>query len=178
MKIYNKIILLDINEIKPYFNNPRENDKTVQALIESIKRVGFNVPLLIDKEHIIIKGHSRYNAAKELGLKQVPCIISEASEKENHADRLYDNAIPELSKWDPDKLLVELRDLDFRIDDVAFNLPTEDMKKLYSSGVSQEDVENALKGFGDVRIPKHLKFNCPKCGEETFLSKDEVDKIL
>jgi len=179
MKVYNRIKTINVNKIKPYFNNPRENDKTVQALVKSISKVGFNVPLVIDKDYTIIKGHSRYCAAKELGLKKLPCIISEATDKENNADRLFDNAIQELSKWDPEKLLVELRDLDFRIDDVNFNIPSENMAKLYASGdVTKEDMENALKGFTDDKQKKHIKFVCPNCGEESFLSKEEIDILL
>jgi hypothetical protein len=180
MKVYNKVILMDIKKIVPYFNNPRENDKTVQALIKSIKQVGFNVPIVIDKKNVIIKGHSRYYAAKELKFKKIPCIISEASENDNKADRLYDNAIQELSKWDNDKLIVELRDLNFKIDEIAFNIPTERLDELYSSGeITKEEMEKAMKGFSDVTKPeKHLKFVCPSCGEESYLDREEIDKIL
>jgi ParB-like chromosome segregation protein Spo0J len=174
MKIYNKIKILDIKKIKPYFNNPRENDKTVQALIKAIPKMGFNVPLVIDKKYVIVKGHSRYNAALELGLEKVPCIISEASDKDNDADRLYDNAIQELSKWDYDKLAIELRDIDFKIDDIKF---INDINFEYSE-IGKKEMDDAYKGFNNENAVNHVKFMCPKCGEEAYLSKDEIDKIL
>jgi hypothetical protein len=174
MKIYTKIKMIDIKKIKPYFNNPRENDKTVQALMKSISVLGFNVPIVIDKNFTIIKGHSRYCAAVELGLEKLPCIISEATDKENQADRLYDNAIQELSKWDYDKLGLELRELDFKIEDVKFF--TDELNYNYGE-VTQEQLDGANKIFGvNDKSANHLKFICPKCGEEVYFSKNEIDK--
>jgi len=172
MKIYTKIKMIDIGKIKPYFNNPRENDKTVQALMKSISSLGFNVPLFVDKNFVIVKGHSRYSAAVELGLEKLPCIISEASDKENNADRIYDNAIQELSKWDYDKLGIELRDIDFKIDNIK--LLTDEFNYNYGD-VTQEQLDAC--GFDTTKnSPNHLKFMCPKCGEEVYFSKNEIDK--
>jgi len=179
MKVYNEIVMLNVDEIKPYFNNPRDNDKTTQALIKSIQKVGFNVPLLVDKNNVIVKGHSRFSAAKELGIQQVPCIISDATDEENNADRIYDNAIQDLSKWNPEKLIVEMRDISFRIDNIKFDIPSEDLNKLYSTGISQTEMENALKGFGaNANKPKFLKIVCPACGNENFLSESEIGKLI
>ena len=79
-----EVVMIDPEKLKPYFRNPRNNDKTVEALVKIIPRVGFNVPIVVDKNMVIIKGHSRWNASRILGLKEVPCIISEASEEQNN----------------------------------------------------------------------------------------------
>ncbi len=60
MEVVNKIVMKKLNEIKPYFKNPRKNDKTVEMLVKVIPQVGFNVPILIDKDGVIVKGHARY----------------------------------------------------------------------------------------------------------------------
>ena len=93
-----KVLMIDPEKLKPYFRNPRNNDKTVEALVKIIPRVGFNVPIVVDKDLVIIKGHSRWNASRILGLKEVPIIISEASEEQNNKDRILDNAIHELTE--------------------------------------------------------------------------------
>ena len=83
-----EIVMISPEKLKPYFRNPRNNDKTVEALVKIIPRVGFNVPIVVDKDMVIIKGHSRWNASRILGLKEVPVIISEASEEQNNKDRI------------------------------------------------------------------------------------------
>ena len=77
IKIAKEIIVKDINDITPYWRNPRKNDKTVDALCEIIPVVGFNVPVVIDKDGVIIKGHARYRACVKLGITKVPCIVSD-----------------------------------------------------------------------------------------------------
>ena len=72
-----KIVMIDTDKIKPYHRNVRFNDETVMKLCEIIPKVGFNVPILIDKNNVIIKGHSRWKAGVKLGLSKLPCIISE-----------------------------------------------------------------------------------------------------
>jgi len=103
-----QIVMVKIDDIKPYFNNPRKNDKTVEKLVELIPRIGFNVPILIDKNHVIVKGHARFKAAQKLGFKEVPCIISEASDELNKLDRIADNQISEYSEWLTENLEYEL----------------------------------------------------------------------
>lgn len=65
-----KVKNLFIEELKPYENNPRINDNAVPAVAESIKQFGFKQPIVIDKNNIIICGHTRYKAARQLGLKK------------------------------------------------------------------------------------------------------------
>ena len=71
------ILTLSLGEIHPYGKNPRKNDKAVDAVAESIRQYGFLVPLVISKEYEIIAGHTRYKAARKLGLAKVPCVIAD-----------------------------------------------------------------------------------------------------
>lgn len=111
-----KIVMKNINDIKPYHRNARYNDETVNKLCEAIKVVGFNVPILIDKNNVIIKGHSRWKAGVKLGLEKLPCIVSENDEETNKFDRLADNKIQEFSKWNNEILNTELASLNIDLD--------------------------------------------------------------
>lgn len=126
MEVVNEIVMRKISEIKPYVRNPRKNDKTVDLLVEIIPKVGFNVPLVIDRAGVIVKGHARYAAAIRLGMEEVPCVITDADEETIKLDRLTDNKISEFSEWIDDELLHELDSLslDFDVDLDALGLPT------------------------------------------------------
>lgn len=122
MEVVNQIVMKKLSEIRPYFRNPRKNDKTVEMLVKVIPQVGFNVPILIDKDGIIVKGHARYKAAFKLGMEEVPCVITNASEEQIKLDRITDNKISELSEWLDEGLQHELDMLDIGFDDVLKGL--------------------------------------------------------
>lgn len=90
----------DLTDIKPYWKNPRINDDTINALVEVIPIIGFNQPIVIDKNNVIVKGHARYTAAMRLKMDKIPCIVSENTEEINKLDRIADNKVFELSTWD------------------------------------------------------------------------------
>lgn len=123
IQIENQIVMKKINEIKPYVRNPRKNDKTVELLVKIIPKVGFNVPLVIDKDGIIVKGHARFNAAIKLGMQELPCIVTHADEEAIKADRITDNKISEFSEWVNEELMHEIDMLDFDFDLTELGLP-------------------------------------------------------
>lgn len=107
-----EIILKSVDEIIPYANNPRRNDKAVDAVAESIKQFGFKQPIVIDGGGVVVCGHTRLKAAKKLGIKTVPCIVAEDLTPEQiKAYRLADNKTAELAEWDMELLPLELDDL-------------------------------------------------------------------
>lgn len=107
-----KIIEKRISELKPYENNPRNNDAAVDAVAASIKEFGFKVPIIIDKDNVIVAGHTRLKAAEKLGLAKVPTIMADdLTEQQVKAFRLADNKTAELANWIPEKLEEELADL-------------------------------------------------------------------
>lgn len=160
-----KIVMVDPEKLKPYFRNPRNNDKTVEALVKIIPRVGFNVPIVVDKDMVIIKGHSRWNASKILGLKEVPVIISEASEEQNNKDRILDNAIHELTEWDYDKLKVELDLTGVEVDQYKLKWIS---KVIDMTPVPKKDGKKEEKKDIILTIP------CPNCAREIEYSKKEL----
>lgn len=107
-----EIIYKKIEELIPYENNPRFNDDAVEYVANSIKEFGFKVPIVIDKDGVIVAGHTRYKASIELGLKEVPVIIADdLTEEQVKAFRLADNKVSDYSIWNNVALLEELADL-------------------------------------------------------------------
>lgn len=121
------IVYVGMDEITPYENNPRMNDGAVESVAKSIAEFGFKVPIVLDKDYVIVCGHTRYKAAKQLGLTEVPCVIAaDLTPKQVKAFRLADNRVSDNSIWDNKKLLEELGDLDdiftgFELSDVFDN---------------------------------------------------------
>ena len=122
------IIEKNITEISPYEKNPRKNDNAVDAVAASIKEFGFRVPIVIDKENVIVCGHTRYKAAKKLGLEAVPCVIADdLTEEQIKAYRLADNKVSELAEWDIDLLGDELDGIfDIDMSDFGFYMTEEE----------------------------------------------------
>lgn len=103
---------------------PGKNEKTVKLLVDIIPKVGFNVPLVIDKNGIIVKGHARYAAAIQLGMDSVPCVVTDADEEAIKLDRIADNKISEFSEWVTDELLHEVDMLNIDFDLTELGLPS------------------------------------------------------
>lgn len=100
-----QIITKNISEIRPYEKNPRNNDNAVQYVANSIKEFGFLVPIVIDKDGVIVAGHTRYKAAQQLGIDEIPCVIAdELTEEQVKAFRLADNKTGEAASWNLDLL--------------------------------------------------------------------------
>ena len=107
-----EIVYLSPSELHPYENNPRMNDNGVGPLIESIKEYGFKVPIVVDKNNVVVCGHTRLKAALEMGLDKVPCIIADdLTDAQIKAFRIADNKTSDFSIWDNRLLLGELTDV-------------------------------------------------------------------
>ena len=157
-----EIVYKKLDEIKPYDNNPRKNDEAVEYVKKSIKEFGFNVPLVVDKNGIIITGHTRYKASKELKLEEVPCIIADdLSEEQVNAFRLADNKVAESSKWDFKKLMEELKNIDLEMMDF-FDLD-------YIDFVDDLDVKEEK----EIKEEKESFYKCPNC-EKSILESDLI----
>lgn len=100
-------------DLKPYENNPRLNEDAVDLVAASIEEFGFKQPIVVDKDLIIIAGHTRWKAAQKLGLETVPCIqADDLTPAQVKAYRLADNKVAEAAQWDLDALQFELEELD------------------------------------------------------------------
>ena len=122
------IVEKKLNDIKPYEKNARKNDDAVKYVAESIKQFGFKVPIVIDKDNVIVAGHTRYKASKTLGIDIVPCIVADdLTDEQIKAYRLADNKVSELAEWDFDLLGEELAEiLDIDMSDFGFDLSEEE----------------------------------------------------
>lgn len=121
---------IKIDELIPYEKNPRKNDKAVEYVMNSIREFGFKVPIVIDKNNVIIAGHTRLKAGKKLGMKEMPCIIADdLTDEQVKAFRLADNKVSEMSEWNNDLLNEELEELLNIIDmnDFGFAVQIEDI---------------------------------------------------
>lgn len=116
-----KVTMRKVSEVKPYEKNPRRNDGAVDAVAASIREFGFQQPLVVDKDGVLIAGHTRLKAAKKLGLKEVPVVVADGlSPEQVKAYRLADNKTGQLSEWDFITLQEELNELVFDMEQFGF----------------------------------------------------------
>ena len=163
-----EIIYKKIDELNEYENNPRINDEAVEIVANSIREFGFKVPIVIDSNNVIITGHTRLKAARELEFTEVPCIVADdLTEEQVRAFRLADNKVAEFSYWDYEKLIQEAKEIKYS-----------DLKEF---GFTKEEIEetNEVLDFMDFftdEIEKKEKddeedaeeevIRCPECGSE------------
>lgn len=164
-----------LTEITPYEKNPRRNDAAVKYVAESIKQFGFKVPIVIDKDNVIVAGHTRYKAAKKLNLEQVPCIVADdLTDEQIKAFRLADNKVAEQAEWDFDLLADELDEL-FDFDMTAFGFDdvmeeeTEAVEDEYEGDLPEEPKSKS----GDIyQLGNHRLM----VGDSTVLT--DVEKLM
>lgn len=142
------VISMAISDIKPYPNNPRKNDDAVTATANSIKEFGWQQPIIVDKDNIIIAGHTRYKAAKQLNMDQVPVVVAKNLSKEQvKAYRLADNKTGEIAVWDYEFLDDELANIiDFDMEDFGFEQIKNDVNidDIFFDDEEQQKKDNAL----------------------------------
>lgn len=119
-----EIKMIKVEDLKPYENNPRYNDDAVEYVANSIKEFGFKVPIVLDKNNVIVAGHTRYKASLELGLKEVPCIVADdLTDEQIKAYRLADNKVADKAEWNFELLDEELNGiLDIDMSQFDFNI--------------------------------------------------------
>lgn len=179
-----------IDEIKPYEKNPRKNEDSVKFVANSIKEFGFNVPIVIDADNVIVAGHTRWKAAKQLGLEKVPCIKKDdLTPAQIKAFRLADNKVGEFSQWDMELLGDELKDLGdvFDMGDFGFFDPIEDDAPTgddddFDPEKEAENLANPVSQPGDIWLLGRHRLICgDSCDEETIkrlCGDNEIDLYL
>ena len=145
---------IDPTELVPYANNPRDNRLTIERLKEGIKAVGFINPILVDENYVILAGHSRREAAVELGLNKVSYIMfDDLTEAQKTLYRIMDNKLGEFSVWDEDKLKKELESL------------------------MDEDIDITLTGFSEVELDtllEDLDDEMPEIEEDNTIKEEKT----
>lgn len=157
-----KIVMMRLDELYPYENNPRINDAAVPAVKESIKEFGFKVLIIVDAAGTIIAGHTRYKAAQELKLEEVPVIqASDLSSEQVQAFRVIDNKTQELAKWDYTKLDEELGKI-MDIDMSLFGFT--DIGEEEEGTVREQNLDDSSEISLDDFEDENFECECPICG--------------
>ena len=148
---------MDITLIKPYERNPRNNDKAIDAVAKSIQEFGWNSPIVVDRDNVIVCGHSRWRAAQKLGLTTVPVYVADKLTPEQvQAYRIADNKTAELADWNYDLLPLELRALqDAQYDLTLLGFDTGELEKLLSGedNVSEGETDpDAIPAVPEVAV--------------------------
>lgn len=162
------LVMVPIEKITPYDNNPRRiPDEAIDAVVQSIMLYGYQQPIVVDKDHVIVVGHTRYEAVKRLGWSEVPVYISNLSAEKAKEYRLVDNRTGEMTSWQHDALVMELREWESDLLESFF--PDVDLEiGLINSvlDVTREQMDDATKKVLAVREPDPLlntKVVCPAC---------------
>ena len=166
-----KIVIKDVSELKAYENNPRNNDEAVEAVANSIREFGFKIPIVIDKDNVIVCGHTRIKACHKLGISKVPCIIADdLDEDQIKACRLADNQVSSIATWIDSKLQEELDNIEMDMEQFGFDLEFE--KEPEQDEIKDELPENPYSQKGDLFL---LNGHRLLCGDST---KEESFKKL
>ena len=145
-----EIVLRKTDELIPYINNPRNNKNAVDKVASSIKEFGFKVPVIIDRENVIVTGHIRLLAAQKLGITEIPCILADdLTPAQIKAFRIADNKVSEFSEWDEEMLKTEFEEL------------------------GELDFDLSLTGFADDEIGTLLGLD-----EKSAAKEDDYDVVL
>lgn len=148
-----------LTELRPYENNPRRvSEEAINAVVNSIREFGFKVPVIIDKDKVIVAGHTRVLAAQRLKLAEVPCIVADDLTPEQiRAFRLVDNKTSDLTDWDFEKLDMELAELDIDMSDFGFEAGSDDIDTgaFFTEAETVEQAEHSRKS---------REITCPECG--------------
>jgi hypothetical protein len=179
-----KIEMWPIERVKPYENNPRVNDGAVDAVATSIREFGFRQPIVVDTEGVIICGHTRYKAARKLGLEKVPVhVAKDLTPEQIKAYRIADNKSAELADWNYDLLpieLAELQEMDFDLDLLGFD--EKELANLLNPGTQEgltdpddvpEPPDEAITQPGDLWILGNHRLLCGDSG-----SPADLDRLL
>jgi hypothetical protein len=161
-------VTLPIGEIKPYFRNPRRiPQNAIDAVAKSIQLYGYVQPIVVDLQNVIIVGHTRLQALKKLGWTSVPVYITDLPEAKAKEYRLIDNRTGELTSWDHDALVTELREFEVSLIEEFF--PDMDMEiGQISDAVTEQNVLDATDKVskvaeGDPAAGHTTEVVCPSC---------------
>lgn len=172
MEIVNK----KVDELIPYKDNPRQNDDAVEYVAQSIKEFGFKVPIIIDKNNVIVAGHTRLKASKKLGLKEVPCIIAnDLTDEQIKAFRLADNKVSEQASWDDLLLNNELNDIiNIDMSEFGFDL---DLPTIETNDIKVNERERTNEAYNLELFDENNcdgKYQMPIITNDNYIPKDLI----
>ena len=145
-----EIIYKKVGDLIPYEKNPRKNTKAVKYVANSIEEFGFKQPIIIDRDNVVVCGHTRLKASEQLGIEEVPCIVADdLTDEQIKAFRLADNKVSEQAEWDIGLLNEELDDiLNVDMGDFGFDMfSIDDLEEMEGYNSEEDDREHFSKTF-------------------------------
>tara|TARA_R100000808_G_scaffold18222_1_gene40004 strand:+ start:65 stop:1276 length:1212 start_codon:yes stop_codon:yes gene_type:complete len=170
---------LAIEKVIPYIRNPRKNENAVEKVASSIHEFGFRQPIVVDDENVIIAGHTRFEAAKRLGMDTVPVHVAKGlTEQQVKAYRIADNRVSQESEWDMDLLKLELEELD---DPELSGFDPDELQNILveiGEGLTDPDEVPDVPDEPTIKLGDLLEFGGHRllCGDST--KADEVEKLM
>lgn len=140
-----------LSDLVPYENNPRNNDEAVPDVEESMVQTGYNSPIVVSKDMVILAGHTRLKSLLDAGVEEAPVVVVDRTAEQQKKFRLLDNKTGEKAGWDFSKLEIELDGMDFEGFDFGFDNVVVDVDELFEDAEPKEEKE-----------PKQIQ--CPHCG--------------
>lgn len=162
-----------IDQIRPYWRNPRViTDESVNAVAKSVAEYGYNQPIVVDHENVIIIGHTRYVALRRLGVTEVPVLVADLPSEKVKQLRLIDNRTHEYTSWDFEQLLEELKEFDDGLRLAYF-------PEVLPEDLGREPEQEVPTGEPDDpwdRVDNEVEFVCPACWHEFTreVTRDEI----
>lgn len=149
-----KLVVMKLSEIVPYENNPRKNDKAVDIVAESIEQVGYNNPIIVDENKVVLAGHTRLRSLKKLGEEEAEVLqVLGLTEEQKKKYRLLDNKTGEYASWDYVALMEELDGLEWGSLDLDW-------------GIGEEEQFPDMDEFESFDDDIETTHKCPECGYE------------
>lgn len=167
------IVKMRMEDIHPYQNNPRKNNQAVEAVAESIRQCGYVAPIIVDEDNVILAGHTRYKALKQLCYTEAEVVVKAGlSEEQKRKYRLLDNKTNELAEWDYDLLEEELDGLDFWDLQLDWGVGQKE-PEVVEDNYTPEPPEEPKSKLGQVyQLGRHRLM----CGDST--NPDDVEKLM
>ena len=164
---------LKIKDIHPYERNARKNDQAVDAVAKSIEQCSYVAPIVVDENHVILAGHTRWKALKKLGRTECECIVKDGLTDEQKKYRLLDNKTNELADWDFDLLADELDGLDFGDLELDWGVDDDEEKEVVEDDYEVEVPEEPKAKLGQIyQLGRHRLM----CGDSTSI--DAVETLM
>ena len=179
-----KVKMVALEDVVPYARNPRKNMAVISKVSASLKEFGWQQPVVVDKDMVVIAGHTRLEAARTLDMKKVPVQIADKlTDAQVKAYRIADNRVSQEAEWDIDLLKLELSDLDGLDYDLLLTGFDDDelngmLIEAVEEGLTDEDEvpplpEQPVSVLGDVwTLGNHRLM----CGDST--SVDDFEKLM
>jgi len=187
-----KLVKRKMAMIKPYWRNPRNNEEAVHTTKKSIETYGYNVPITIDQNDVIITGHTRYKALMQLGHEEIDVVQLDLNDKKAKEYRIVDNKSSEIAEWNMKDLIPELREIE-DIDTMNMFFKDLDVEAIVKNSVGEIDfkdiTQDSVDKLNEKMQTQHHKSKeemlyseveviCPHCLKDFYINKEQIQSSL